>query len=114
MDPVLVGITIKITNNQIKNMNIFKFIVLIAVSSADLIGYNRLGNNVNGHYQAKMEKRGFNSNSYYRQLRKYAASMDGRQSEDMKSFVESKKIAKPRMLKKNLRRRLYMYNMMRA
>ena len=68
-------------------MKVLMLILAFNVVSADLIGYNRLGNNVNNHYTASFQKR--SASNYLRQLQQFMDSKDNSQSETVKQFIKS-------------------------
>ena len=74
-------------------MNALKlFLAFLTVSSvtADLIGYNRLGNNVNGHVLSKKMKKNSYKN-YMKQLNNFITENPSKSSEKTKKFLKSKK-----------------------
>ena len=93
-------------------MNAIKFIltaltVSLSTVSADLIGYNRLGNRVNGHYLARNIKKD-SYKKYMKQLDTFISENPSQLSEKIKNFVKLK------VKKKNFTRRKFYSSMMRS
>ena len=92
----------------INKMNILKILLAITTVAADLIGYNRLGNNVNGHVKQRLQKR--SQSNYLRQLQKFLKTHENDQAKIVKHYINSnfKKTTKRRVT----RRSLYLTNML--
>lgn len=82
-----------------------KFIYVVCITTdviADLIGFNRLGNNIQGHYQARFPDK--TRSNYYKQLKGFmiANKADNFQNVNIKGLIS---VEKPTRMRCNLKRR---------
>ena len=89
------------------NVLLTALIVTVSTVTADLIGYNRLGNRVNGHYLARNIKKN-SYKKYMKQLDNFISENPSKSCEIIKNFVQSK------VKKKNFTRRKFYSSMMRS
>jgi len=91
-------------------MNVLKLFLAFTIIGADLIGYNRLGNNVHSHLKGGFQKR--SQSSYLRQLQQFMDTQDNSQAEKLTKYIDSNiKEAAPK--RRTTRRSLYFKNMRR-
>jgi len=91
-------------------MNVFKLFLAFTTIEADLIGYNRLGNNVHTHLKGGFQKR--SQSSYLRQLQQFMDTQDNSPAEKFTNFFDSS-IKKAAPKRRTTRRSLYSKNMRR-
>ena len=78
---------------------------------ADLIGFNRLGNNVKGHYEARFLRK--SRSSYLKQLQGFMISNEAEksQSNKIRELMSDEKARKRRWNSKRTRKNLYYAHM---
>ena len=83
------------------------FCITIGVNG-DLIGFNRLGNNVQGHYQTRILQK-TRSSSYFKQLEDFMISREtvNFQSTKIRELTRVEKAAKRKWNSKRFRNELY-------
>ena len=83
--------TNKLANIQNNKMNVVILFLAVTSICADLIGYNRMGNNVNGHYKAKIQDHKRSQSNYLKQLQQFMDSQNSEdsQAESVKHFIKA-------------------------